>query len=373
MEASHKMKFEKIPYFRFIPIILISAVLFRVVNSIGNIAGLIGSFLSLFSYFFWGLAIAYLLNPLMVYIESKTKAKRFSTLLIVYALFIGVISLVCVLIIPRVVKNIVDLVSNMPEYIINVEKWITELTTTNKYLVKYDISSYMQDTLNNSFKNANTYLGMGLKLLVGNLIDLSNILIKFITGIVISAYLLRDKENILLSIKKVLNVVFHEEKTKTIISFGGKVNKVFKQFVIGKSIDSIIVGLTCFVALLVLNIPYAIIISIIVGVTNMIPYFGNFIGLVPACLITLFASPLKSLEVGIVILVLMEFDGLFLSPKIVGGKIGLNPIWIILGITLGGAIYGVLGMFLGVPIVAVFKILMHEFMERSLVDSKTEE
>jgi predicted PurR-regulated permease PerM len=366
------MKYEKIPYFKFIPIILISAILFRVVNSIGNIAGLLGSFLSLFSYFFWGFAIAYLLNPLMVYIERKTKVKRALALLIVYALFIGVISLVCVLVVPIVVKNVVDLIGNMPDYIINLQRWITELTTTNKYLVKYDISSYMEDTLNNSIKNANTYLGMGLKILVGNLINLSNVLIKFITGIVISLYLLKDKENFLLNIKKLLTIMLDEKKTSIIISFGDKVNNIFKRFVIGKFVDSIIVGLICFAALIVLKIPYAIIISIIVGGTNMIPYFGNIIGLVPACLITLLASPLKSLEVGIVILVLMQFDGLFLGPKIIGEKIGLNPIWIILGITLGGGIYGILGMFLGVPIVAVLKLLLQEFVERNLKENNLE-
>jgi len=369
MEVLVLMKYEKIPYFKFIPIILISIILFRVINSIENIAGLLGGLLSLFSYFFWGLAMAYLLNPLMVYIERRTKMRRSLSLLIVYVLFVGMISLVCVIIVPIVVKNIVDLITNMPEYIINLQKWITELTTTNKYLVKYDISSYMQNTLTNSLKNADTYFGLGLKILVENLINLSSFLLKFITGIVISFYLLKGKETFLLSIKKLLIIMLQGEKTKSVISFLKKVNYIFEAFVIGKSIDSVIVGLICFAALIVLKIPYAIIISIIVGATNMIPYFGNIIGLIPACLITLLASPMKSLEVGIFILFLMEFDRFFLAPKIVGDKIGLDPIWIILGITLGGAVYGILGMFLGVPIIAVLKVLLQEFMDKKLKDN----
>jgi len=364
-----KMKYEKIPYFKFIPIILIAVILFRVVNSIGNIAGVLGSFLSLFSYFFWGLAMAYLLNPLMVYIERKTKIRRNLSLLIVYIIFVGMISLVCMIIVPIVVKNIVDLITNMPEYIINLQNWITELTVTNKYLVKYDISSYLQNTLNNSLKNADTYFGLGLKILVANLINLSNFLLKFITGIVISFYLLKGKETFLLNIKKLMTIMLEEEKTKAIIHFGKKVNYIFEAFVIGKSVDSLVVGLICFATLIVLKIPYAIIISIIVGATNMIPYFGNIIGLVPACLITLLASPIKSLEVGIFILFLMEFDRFFLAPKIVGSKIGVDPIWIIFGITLGGALYGILGMFLGVPVIAVLKMLLQEFMDKKLKHS----
>lgn len=371
MEGIDKMKYEKIPYFKFIPIILITVILFRVVNSIGNIAGVLGSFLSLFSYFFWGFLIAYLLNPLMMYIEIKIKIRRNLALLIVYVLFIGIISLVCIIIVPIVVKNIVDLIGKMPEFIINVQKWITRLTITNKYLVKYDISTYLQNTLNNSLKNADTYFGVALKILVENLINLSNVLIKFITAIVISFYLLKGKETFLINIKRLLVIMIDEKRTIAVISFGNKVNDIFEGFVIGKSIDSIIVGLICFVALIVLKIPYAIIISIIVGATNMIPYFGNIIGLVPACLITLLDSPIKSLEIGIFILVLMEFDRFFLAPKIVGKKIGLDPIWIILGITLGGAVYGILGMFLGVPIVAVLKTLLQEFMKRKLKDNNS--
>ena len=372
MEGVNQMKYEKIPYFKFIPIILISAILFRVVGSIGNIADLIGSFLSLFSYFFWGLAIAYLLNPLMMYLERKFKLKRVLTLVIIYTLFVGIIVLVCVLIVPIVVKNIVDLITNMPDYIINLQKWIAELTTTNKFLLKYDVSIRMEDTLKDLSENATIYLGLALKMLVENLINLSNVLIKFITGIVISFYLLKGKENFLFNIKRLLITITDKKKTSIVINYGNKVNDIFKGFVIGKSVDSIIVGLICFAALIVFKIPYAIIIGIIVGATNMIPYFGNIIGLVPACLITLLASPIKSLEVGIFILFLMEFDRFFLAPKIVGGKIGLDPIWVMLGITLGGGVYGILGMFLGVPIVAVIKISLQEFMDRNQEENHLE-
>jgi predicted PurR-regulated permease PerM len=204
-----------------------------------------------------------------------------------------------------------------------------------------------------------------LSILFGNLVNISNIFIKIATGIVISIYFLKDKENIISNIKKMLIILIGEERTEKTTSFGCKVNDIFKRFVIGKLIDSIVVGVICFIVMMLLNIPFAPFISIIVGVTNMIPYFGGFIGMGPAVLITLFASPIKAIEVIIFLLILGEVDGLFIGPKIIGEKIGLNPIWIILGITLGGGFYGVIGMFLGVPVMAVFKTLLQEFMHKN--------
>lgn len=364
------MKYEKIPYIKLVPIILISFILFRVINNIEHVEGLIGKVFSLFSFFVWGFAIAYLLNPLMMYIEKKTKMKRGWTLLIVYALLIGIIVLVCILIVPVLVKNIFDLISNMPDYVTKLQNWAIKLTTTNKYLLNTNVSTYIQDTIKGISENANGYIGTGLTIVFNNLVNLSNILIKIGTGIVISIYLLNDKENLLFNIKKLLTIITGEKASYKLIRFGNKVNIIFKQFVIGKLIDSVIVGFICFITVIFLKIPYAIFISIIIGVTNMIPYFGGFIGMGIACLITIFNSPIKALEVAIMMIILGEIDGLYLSPKILGEKIGLNPLWIILGITVGGGLYGVIGMFLGVPVVAIIKVLLQEFMEKKLKEQK---
>jgi predicted PurR-regulated permease PerM len=364
------MKYERIPYIRYVPIIVISFFLFRIVNNIENVGGLIEKFFSLLSFFVWGFCIAYLLNPLMMYIERKTKVNRNGALLIVYTFFIGLIVLSCIGLVPILVRNILDLINNMPDYINKIQKWILEFVNTNQYMHRADVSSYMENNLSSIMKNANTYIGTGLSILFKNLINLSNLLLKVSTGIVISIYFLKDKEHLLKNIKKFMRVTIGEENAEKTAEFGNSVNNIFKRFVIGKIIDSIVVGIICFLALVMLNIPFALIISIIVGVTNLIPYFGGFIGMGPAFLITLFASPIKAIEVVVLLLVLGEVDGLFIGPKIVGGKIGLNPLWIILGITLGGGFYGVVGMFLGVPAMAVIKALLQEFMQRRLKDEK---
>jgi predicted PurR-regulated permease PerM len=143
-------------------------------------------------------------------------------------------------------------------------------------------------------------------------------------------------------------------------------NKIFSGFIIGKSIDSLIIGILCFILMTLFKMPYALIISAIVGVTNMIPYFGPFIGAVPGTIILLLMSPLRAFGFIILIFVLQQFDGLYLGPKILGDSTGLKPLWIIFAITLGGNLAGVLGMFFGVPIIAVIAYLANNIIERKL-------
>lgn len=358
------MHYEKIPFIKYVPIILISIILFRLVNNVEHVGGLISRLFSLMSYFIWGFSIAYLLNPLMMYLEKRLKFKRNIILLIVYVFFIGLIVLICILLVPMLVKNLMDLINNMPDYISKLQGWITNIIINNKVMHENQVSTYFNNNLNSILKNANSYLGKGLSILFDNLVNISNIFIKIATGIVISIYFLRDKENLISNIKKLLIILIGSERTDKTTVFGNKVNDIFKRFVIGKLIDSIVVGIICFIVMMLLDIPFAPFISIIVGVTNMIPYFGGFIGMGPAVLITLFSSPIKAIEVIVFLLILGEIDGLYIGPKIIGEKIGLNPMWIILGITLGGGFYGVIGMFLGVPVMAVFKTLLQEFMRK---------
>lgn len=360
------MRYDKIPFIHYVPIIIISLLLYRVVNNIEHVGGMISKSFSLLSYFIWGFSIAYLLNPLMMYLERKLKLGRNMVLLLVYFLFIGVMVLISLLLIPMVVKNLIDLINNMNEYITQMQKWITGLLLSNKFMHKSQVSSYFNRNINDILKNANTYLGKGLSILFSNLVNISNIMLKIATGIVISIYLLKDKENLLSNMNRLLVIFIGERNTEKVTGFGGLVNDIFKRFVIGKLIDSVIVGVICYIAMTLMSIPFAPFISIIVGVTNMIPYFGGFIGMAPAILITLFASPIKAIEVTVFLLVLGEVDGLYIGPKIIGEKIGLNPLWIILGITLGGGFFGVVGMFLGVPVMAVLKTLLGNFMKRNL-------
>ena len=197
-------------------------------------------------------------------------------------------------------------------------------------------------------------------------------LLNLIIAVFISIYMLFDKHRLLNACKKIVYAIVGGEKGDAIIDEAKKCNEIFGSFIVGKTIDSIIIGIMCFGLMKITDLPYALIISIIVGVTNMIPYFGPFIGAIPGILILLLVDFAYGLVFGILIFALQQFDGWYLGPTILGGSTGVRPLWIIFAITVGGAFAGPLGMFLGVPIVAVFQYLFDKYLKGKLKDKNIE-
>ena len=178
--------------------------------------------------------------------------------------------------------------------------------------------------------------------------------------------MLTDKRPLINSCKAVVYAFVPVKYIQLILEISAEANRLFSSFIVGKAIDSTIIGLLCFVFMLILRLPYAVLISVIVGITNMIPYFGPFIGAIPSAIILLFISPLKAVIFVVMVFVLQQFDGLILGPKILGDSTGLKPLWIIFAITIGGSLAGVLGMFLGVPAVAFIRYLIQRLINHQL-------
>ncbi len=189
-------------------------------------------------------------------------------------------------------------------------------------------------------------------------------------GIVISGYFIVDKDNLIKQLKRLIFAFTPKGKEKSAWNTLRECNKIFSGFLIGKSIDSLIIGILCFIFMSIFRMPYAILISIIVGITNMIPYFGPFIGAIPGVLIYLLIDFKLAVMFAILILLLQQFDGWYLGPKILGETTGIKPLWVIFAITAGGAYFGVLGMFLGVPVVAVISYLLNKVIAGKLKKKK---
>lgn len=168
--------------------------------------------------------------------------------------------------------------------------------------------------------------------------------------------------------QKVIYVIFKKSHADKISQTLSECNKIFGKFIVGKTIDSTIIGFLCFLFMNILGLKYSMLISVIVGITNMIPYFGPFIGAVPGVLILLTIDWKYALVFGVLILALQQFDGLYLGPKILGESTGLRPVWIIFAITVGGWLAGPIGMFLGVPCVAVIAFLTDRVINRKLTE-----
>lgn len=358
----------KIPHLNLIPILIIAFLLFKAISNIEFLAQGFWFIMSILSPFFWAFGVAYILNPLMLYFEKQLKLTRFFSISLVYILVLGFIILTITILTPTISNNIGEIVSNMPLYIKKTQLWFDSHLSKFNLANNQEIINYINRNLNNIADRLTSSLNSTFNFALTKAIAFTSSFIKMIFGFIISVYILKDKENFIRNIKRLLYAVFDKNSIDSFLIFGAEVNSMFSRYIIGKTIDSLIIGILCAAGLTILDIPYSLLISFIVGVTNMIPYFGPFIGMIPAFLITLFYDPIEALKVLGFILLLQQFDGWYLGPKILGEKVGVSPFWIILAVILGGGTFGVLGMFLGVPAVAILKVSMERYISKRLTE-----
>lgn len=353
-------------YFHLLPIIIISILIFRfftVPRSFAPITKLLQPFI-------WAFSIAYLLNPLLIKVEEKFKLKRIWSILIVYAILIICIIIIITIFTPKIGLGLSNLVKEFPKFVEITENYINTHTLNLGILDRLGVTNYLYENLTNIISqitaSLNPIFNKTITQLIGFTSAVTSTLTNFALGLIISVYMLKDKESFKKQAKALMYAIFTPERAEKIIDIGRECNIQFSSFLIGKMIDSAIIGVLCFIGLSLLKTPYALILSTIVGITNMIPYFGPFIGMIPATIITLFYSPIKALWVLIFIFLLQQFDGLYLGPKILGMHVGLTPFWIITSVTIGGGVAGVMGMLLAVPIAAVIKTMIQKYVNTKL-------
>ena len=381
MKIDYEGQYFKYSIYAFI-VIVASIFVYKTLDNIGVIYDFLMSMLRLIMPFIIGAFIAYILNKPICWLEKNvyqkvkkkaaySKRRRFLSVLTVYIIFIGLVSWWGTSVVPKITGSITDLMNRMRQYTINFDDFLIGLPQQFDFIIPYDVLEEAIHNLsitihnfiaNYDFQNIEFFLSGIAK----GVFNITAVVFNLVLGFMIAFYLQMDKEVFISGIKRFLRAIFKDEKVDRIIRFSKEADGVFSKFIIGKSIDSIIIGILCFIGLIILNIRYATMISVIIGITNMIPYFGPFIGGVPAVIITLFDSPIKAIWVGIFVLILQQFDGLVLGPKILGDSTGLSPVWIIFAIIVGGGLFGVLGMFLGVPVVAVIRLFLMRFIDRKM-------
>lgn len=355
--------------------IFLAVIVFIIYKGIENYTWLFANLEMLFRIltpFFWGFAIAYLLNPLMVKLETRFKMKRIFSMLICYTLFLGIIGLFFIMVTPVILRNLFDIIEKLPEYIDSSQLWFNNKVLTLSLVRRLKLEDYLQANLAEVSSMVLEFLNLTLNGLLVKVIGVTSGLIKFIVGIIVSSYMLNEKEKFIISGKKFILGMYGKQKSQKILEFGILSNRVFANFFIGKTIDSVIVGIICFIGLSLIKAPYALLMGLIVGITNMIPYFGPFIGAVPAVLMTLFVSPLKAVAVAIFILILQQIDGNIIGPKILGDKVGVSPFYIILSILIGGGFFGMLGMLFAVPLFKIINILMGRYLDYRIEQQRIE-
>ena len=355
-------------------IVLVSmiAIIFLMIANWGTILHFIDRYLSILMPFILGFFFACLINPLVKVIKKglnrfKTgkalRVKRAISVFISYIIIIGAITILIIYIFPQVKGSVAELgksIQNGYQYMITHEQEI------NDKIPFIDLSGaidYMKKFAYDRIMNHGTDLIPYVYQISSSLVTTSyNVLM----GLVISIYIVLDGRKLKKSIKKVIYAISPKKKEEEVWDTLKQCNHIFNGFLFGKMVDSLIIGVICLIAMSILRLPYALLLSLIVCITNMIPYFGPFIGAVPGVLIYLFIDIRLAFIFAIMILVLQQFDGLYLGPKILGDQTGIKPLWVIFGITVGGAYFGVMGMFLGVPTVAVIMYLVNTLLDKKL-------
>ncbi|GAU79000.1 AI-2E family transporter [Fusibacter sp. 3D3] len=310
--------------------------------------------------------IAYILDYCVRYFEKKLKLNRVISIIITFAIFISIIVLFGALVVPRVVETVSILINSIGKVDINLED-IFRQDFNNMYL--NEIQQSIVNAVTPMLQKLTNATGSAVLLLVNEIQKITSGLISFVVALIISVYMLAEKNDLVARLKRFIFAYFDDQHSNWIMNTSQKAHYIFKDFVVGKLLDSFIIGVLSFVVLSFFNFEFKLLIAIIIGITNMIPYFGPFLGAVPASIITYIGAPhtpVNVLWILLIILIIQQLDGWVIGPMILGDSVGVSAFWIILAVTIGGATFGVLGMFLGVPVLVLIKTLLEDDIQKKL-------
>ena len=359
--------------------VLGTILLVRSVGSINNTVKLLGQALQVIAPFLVGAFIAFILYPLVRFFYrnlfkntlhmKSDKLSKWLSILVTYVIAIGVIAILMVFILPQLYTSITDIVDRLPVWYNNLTTMVDNFENRHADLGFIDYN-LINEHLTSLYPKIISYLTDTLANLLPYVVNTSMAIVKgvvnLIISIMVSVYMISDHKNIFYQFKKLLYAVFPKQAADTARAICRESTNIFLKFMYGKAIDSVIIGIICFVCMNIFKFPYTVLISVIVGITNMIPYFGPYIGGVLGGIIIVIVNPVQVIFFAVMILVIQQFDGLFLGPKILGDSTGLKPLWVIFAIVVGGAMFGVLGMFLGVPTMAVICYILNIVVEHFL-------
>lgn len=365
---------------------------FFVVFRFKEFSSYIGILAKILRPFVFGAVIAYLLSPLCSWFERRAaellkldkktedQQKRYgawiSALGIFFSLFLFclVIYALIAMVVPQVISSILILIDAMPGYIQKTSDWIEKLVADNPVLLNY-VEQYSEDILVSAQDFTKSFLIPNINNIISgvstSLVTMVMALKDLVIGVIVAVYLMGSRKIFRSQAKRVLHAVFlpkkGEEKSpkeQWILEEAKTLNDYLGGFIKGKLLDSLIIGLICMVFTTMVEMPYAMLVSVVIGVTNIIPFFGPFIGAIPSAILILMVNPIKCIYFILFILVLQQFDGNILGPKILGNTTKLSSFWVLFAILLFGGVFGIAGMVLGVPIFAFIYHLFKEWVER---------
>lgn len=381
--------------------VIVASVAFYLLLSNFNVFGsAVGRLTTILSPFIWGLVISYLLcpvtnilqrhvfTPLITSMASKTKSgghkrKNLSNGLAVFFAMMFLLAILAAfvwLVAPQLYTSIESIIANSSVYISNVLTWL-DTVLEDFPVVQQALGTSFGSASEAVFSWAESFMLPKIQELVTSVTSGVFSVVKgvynVIIGMVAAVYVLYNRVTFAAHMKKIVYCIFSVEAAEKIISAVKFSDRVFNGFLSGKILDSAIIGIICYVCCSLLRMPYALLVSVIVGITNIIPFFGPFIGAIPSSIIILMVDPVKCIIFIVFVFLLQQFDGNFLGPKILGNSVGVNGFWIMFSIIVGSGLFGFMGMLLGVPVFVLlytfFTAIINRKLHRSGLPTETDE
>lgn len=369
-------------------VVAASMLFFFFIFRMNEVAELFGKIMKILAPIIYGLVIAYLLSPIANYwnrvlaevLGSRMKnekhalslAKGLSVVITLVIAFVVVCGLL-ILVLPRLVESIAVIIDSFPFYIKEVQDFVDNLLEENPELLVLSEEAYERgmDHLE-SFLSTELLPQMNTLLtgLTNGIIGVFNSFLNMMIGVIVSIYVLMSKEKFTGQAKKMLYALLKPNLANNVLTVMRQSNRIFGGFISGKLLDSLIIGIICFIGLYIMKTPYTVLVSVIVGVTNVIPFFGPYIGAIPSAFLILLVDWHQCIFFVIFIIILQQIDGNILGPKILGNSTGLSAFWVVFAILLGGGLFGFAGMLLGVPVFAVIYYVIKTFIEWRLAKKK---
>lgn len=376
MKINWNKKYTTIAVYAFI-VICLSIAFANILSQIDLFTSKMQQIMGVFHPFIIGFVIAYLLNFILKFYEEKVfslsfikknikKSMRGLGISLSYITAGLILYIFMQFLVPQLVESIKGLINDIPKYIYNTTNYL------DKSLKEMDINPEYMTFITNKISEITNWT---IQVLTNVIPIVGNIFMSFassvwniILGIIISIYLLMDKEKFFALGKKVTKALLNEKHSAVILDLANRTNETFGRFIGGKIIDSAIIGVLTFIVLAIFKMPYALLISVIIGVTNIIPFFGPFIGAIPSAIIIMFVSPVQALWFLVIIFVIQQIDGNIIGPKILGDSIGISAFWILFSILVAGKLFGLAGMIIGVPMFALIYSIIKDIIEIRLAN-----
>ena len=364
-------------------VITFAVVLVTAAMHLDVVWGGVKSFFAVLNPFIIGFCIAFLINPLMMILENRVfafigkkkrrpKLKRTLSLIIAYIIVSVLISLFVYMVVPQIVQSYLDLQTKLSGYVTGAQEFVTNAFDKDKtfipeFILKFidldSLNTAVNDMIKDSYKIFIDFSPYIINFATNIINSLKNALI----GIIVSIYFLFSKEKLCAQVKKTCYAFFNRKRAARMVRITRKTKRTFEGFIIGKIIDSIIIGVLTFFVLMIFKMPYYPLVAVIVGVTNVIPFFGPFIGAIPSAFIIFIVDPVKSLWFILIIFAIQQLDGNVIGPYILGDSTNMSALWVMFSIIFMSGVLGITGMFIGVPIFATLYALFVEYANKLLI------